>query len=176
MSPHKLFSFPWSSHNKETQAMFLTPDICLLILFSLFLWQLLSKATKELWTALDNYLVFFDFSETPSIFDYSLFLSNLPVLTWELPWLSPPLPRSLCSVVSKPHPSPLSQKGGEHTHRTVSRLLICTSSYTVRNACPSVLIFPNGELQLSSLWGIRYHDYVIFKIPSSPINLGSYFV
>ena len=40
--------------------MFLTPDICLLILFSLLLWQLLSKATKELWTAIDNYLIFFD--------------------------------------------------------------------------------------------------------------------
>ena len=152
MSPHKLFSFPWSSHTKETQAMFLTPGICLLILFSLFLWQLLSKATEKLWTAIDNYLIFFDFSKTSSVFDYSLFLSNLPVLTWELPWLSPPFPRSLCSVVSKPHPSPLPQKGGEHTHKSVSRLLICTSSYAL-HACPSVLIFPNGELQLSSpLW------------------------
>ena len=152
MSPHKLFSFPWSSHNKETQAMFLTPGICLLILFSLFLWQLLSKATEKLWTAIDNYLIYFDFSKTSSVFDYSLFLSNLPVLTWELPWLSPPFPRSLCSVVSKPHPSPLPQKGGEHTHKSVSRLLICTSSYAL-HACPSVLIFPNGELQLSSpLW------------------------
>ena len=153
MSPHKLFSFPWSSHNKETQAMFLTPGICLLILFSLFLWQLLSKATEKLWTAIDNYLIFFDFSKTSSVFDYSLFLSSLTVLTWELPWLSPPFPRSLCSVVSKPHPSPLPQKGGEHTHKSVSRLLICTSSYAL-HACPSVLIFPNGELQLSSPLGV----------------------
>lgn len=138
-------SFIFFSKIKLTKEIpvFLTPAICFLILFSLFLLQVLSKATNHLLTVLDNDLIFFDISQPFNISDYPL-LNNLPVLTWEAPCYLLSFSRSHCPTLLVSFTSFLCPQKGRHTHRMVINLLIYIFSHMVIYSHPSVLISPNG--------------------------------
>lgn len=82
VSTHISFSFPRSSQVKKPQTIFLTP-VMYLKLSPQFLTQLLSKEIGSLLIAIENHLIFLDFSKPFNVSDYPL-LNNSPVLTCQL--------------------------------------------------------------------------------------------
>lgn len=117
-----------------------SPLLCISYYLPSFL-QLFSKATGSLLTAIENHLIFLDFSKPFNISDYPL-LNNSPVLTWELSQYLLLLFQEAYLISELHVPSPLSQKGG-HTQRAVIRPLIYIWSHMVISFMSQCINFSN---------------------------------
>lgn len=115
VSPWVVFYFLRSSQIKKPQAIFLTPGICLFILFSLFFWQVLSTATNTLLSTTDSCLIFSDLLEPFNLFDTysSICLPDVGGTSPSLPLFRKPLSCPVSELFSSPHPRKLGTPKGQ---------------------------------------------------------------